>query len=82
MRNDFCVFILCYKKPDKCKTLKALNKYGYTGDYYLVLSNDDPTINRYIELSKKYDSFDKDVMKVNKTVTKWSKEIQLDSLFD
>ena len=39
-------------------------------------------INRYIELSKKYDSFDKDVMKVNKTVTKWSKEIQLDSLFD
>ena len=37
---------------------------------------------RYIELSKKYDSFDKDVMKVNKTVTKWSKEIQLDSLFD
>ena len=35
-----------------------------------------------IALSKKYDSFDKDVMKVNKTVTKWSKEIQLDSLFD
>lgn len=39
-------------------------------------------INRYIELSKKYDSFDKDVMKVNDTVTKWSKEIQLDDLFD
>ena len=39
-------------------------------------------INRYIDLSKKYDSFDKDVMKVNDTVTKWSKEIQLDDLFD
>ena len=39
-------------------------------------------INRYIDLSKKYDSFDKDVMKVNDTVTKWSKERQLDDLFD
>lgn len=64
MRNDFCVFILCYKKPDKCKTLKALNKYGYTGDYYLVLSNDDPTINRYIELygKERCKVFSKDII--------------------
>lgn len=35
-------------------------------------------INKYIELSQKYDSFDKDVMKLNKNVTKWSKNLGLD----
>lgn len=34
-------------------------------------------INKYIELSEKYDSFDKDVMKLNKNVTKWSNQLGL-----
>lgn len=50
MRNDFCVFILCYGRPNNCDTLKTLVKTNYTGDYYLVLSSDDKTINQYIKL--------------------------------
>lgn len=69
--NDFCIFILCWKKPNKCKTLKTLIKYGYTGDYYLVVSDDDPTMRDYIlaygdrvlvfskeEIVKKFDVMD------------------------
>lgn len=49
MRNDFCVFILCYGRPDNCDTLNTLRKANYTGKYYLVLSTDDSTISRYID---------------------------------
>lgn len=35
-------------------------------------------INHYIELSKKYDSFDKDVLKLSGFVKSWSKENDLD----
>ncbi len=49
MRNDFCVFILCYGRPDSCDTLKTLLESNYTGNYYLVLSTDDVTIPKYIE---------------------------------
>ncbi|WP_304576611.1 hypothetical protein [Romboutsia ilealis] len=36
-------------------------------------------INKYIELSHQYDSFDKDVLKLNKNVTEWSKELGIDN---
>ncbi len=36
-------------------------------------------INKYIELSHQYDSFDKDVLKLNKNVTKWSKDLGIDN---
>lgn len=49
MKNDFCVFILCYGRPDNCDTLNTLRKANYTGKYYLVLSTDDSTISRYID---------------------------------
>ena len=38
-------------------------------------------INKYIELSKQYDSYDNDVMKLNDSVTKWSKEMGIDDWF-
>ena len=36
-------------------------------------------INKYIELSHQYDSFDKDVLKLNKNVTEWSKTLGIDN---
>lgn len=48
MRDDFCVFILCYGRPDNCDTLKTLLNSGYTGKYFLVLSNDDNSVAKYI----------------------------------
>ena len=48
MREDFAVFILCYGRPNRCKTLHTLKRCNYTGKYYLVLSTDDVTLNDYI----------------------------------
>jgi hypothetical protein len=38
-------------------------------------------INKYIELSKQFDSYDNDTMKINDQVTKWSKEMGIDDWF-
>lgn len=50
-RNDYIVVILTYKRSENIHTIKSLRKHGYTGDYVLLLGNDDPTIDDYI---KKY----------------------------
>ena len=50
MRKDFCVFILSYKRANNVYTIKSLADSNYTGDWYIVLGNDDPTIEEYIEL--------------------------------
>lgn len=47
--NNFCVLILTHGRPDKIHTLKTLQRFGYTGDWYLVVDNEDSTVNRYIE---------------------------------
>lgn len=47
--KDFAVFILTHGRPDNVKTLKALNKAGYTGLIYFIVDNEDKSINRYIE---------------------------------
>lgn len=47
MTDKYVVFILCYKRPDIVYTLNTLMERGYTGDYKLVLGDDDPTINEY-----------------------------------
>lgn len=50
MRNDFCVFILSYKRANNLYTLKSLQDSNYSGAWYIVLGNDDPTIDEYIKL--------------------------------
>jgi hypothetical protein len=47
--KDFVVFILTHGRPDKVKTLSTLIKCGYTGKYCLVIDNQDPCLNEYIE---------------------------------
>lgn len=47
MRNDFAVFILSHGRPDKVVTLKTLKRIGYTGKYYIVLDDEDKTLQEY-----------------------------------
>jgi len=47
MINDFAVMILTYDRPDNIHTLKSLKKSGYSGEIYFVISDDDPSIDKY-----------------------------------
>lgn len=50
MRNDFAIFIMSYKRPNNIVTLNTLMKCGYSGKYYIVVGDDDPTIDEYTAL--------------------------------
>lgn len=41
MRDDFCVFIISYDRPDNVRTINTLKKHGYTGDWYIVVDHKD-----------------------------------------
>lgn len=41
MRDNFCVFILSHGRADNVITLKALQKAGYTGKWFIVIDNED-----------------------------------------
>lgn len=41
MTNDFCVFILTHGRADNVVTLKTLLADGYTGDWYMVIDDED-----------------------------------------
>jgi hypothetical protein len=41
MRDDFCVFILSYNRPKNVPTVEALEEYGYTGDWYIIIDHAD-----------------------------------------
>lgn len=47
--KDFAAFILTHGRPDNVKTYKTLKKYGYTGRIYLIVDNEDKTIDKYIQ---------------------------------
>jgi len=47
MRNDFCIFILSNRRPDNVKTLDTLQKSGYTGKWFIVIDDEDPTAEQY-----------------------------------
>lgn len=46
MKNDYAVFIISHKRPE-VETLKALQKSGYNGEYFIVIDDTDPTIEEY-----------------------------------
>ena len=72
MNKDFCIFILTHGRPDKVITLNALKKSNYSGDFFLIVDNEDKTVDKYIEnfgedkvllfdkleISKTFDTFD------------------------
>lgn len=47
MRDDFAVFILSNGRPDNIKTLRALKKGNYTGNWYIVCDDLDATLPEY-----------------------------------
>lgn len=47
--DDFAVFILTHGRPDRIHTLKTLEKQGYTGDWYLVIDNEDKMADEYFK---------------------------------
>jgi hypothetical protein len=69
--NNFCVFILSHGRANNIKTLKALESANYTGDWYIVIDNEDDTASEYyerysdkvimfdkLEMSKEFDTYD------------------------
>lgn len=50
MLNEFAVFILSHGRPDNIKTLKMLEDGNYTGDWYIVIDNEDKAADRYYDL--------------------------------
>lgn len=50
IRDNFAVFILAHGRPEKLITVDTLKKSGYTGKYYIILDNEDSTIDKYKEL--------------------------------
>lgn len=49
MRADFCAFILTHGRPNRVKTYDLLRKCGYTGKIFLVVDNEDKTLEEYFE---------------------------------
>jgi hypothetical protein len=48
MDNNFAVFILTHGRPNNLKTLQTLKKCGYTGATYLIVDNEDKTLDTYL----------------------------------
>ncbi len=48
--NDFAVFILTHGRAKKLVTVNTIKKAGYTGKWYLVLDDEDKTINEYRQI--------------------------------
>lgn len=47
MRDDFAVFITSYKRANNITTINSLKKSGYTGDWYVIIEDNDPEIELY-----------------------------------
>ncbi len=45
--KDFCAFIITHGRPDNVITFKTLQKSGYTGEVFLIVDNEDKSIEKY-----------------------------------
>lgn len=50
MSDKFAVFITTHGRPDRVITYRSLRRQGYTGQIYVIVDNEDKTIERYKEL--------------------------------
>lgn len=48
--DDLLALILTYNRADRVRTIRALRKHGYTGPVKLLVSDDDPQLERYREI--------------------------------
>jgi len=49
MRPDFCAFILTHGRADRVITFNTLGRCGYTGPVFIVVDNEDKTVDKYRE---------------------------------
>jgi hypothetical protein len=47
--DNFAAFILTHGRPEKVKTLRTLERSGYTGPVFLICDDEDPTLPEYRE---------------------------------
>jgi len=48
MNEQFAIFILTHGRPTNVKTMATLKECGYTGSLYLVVDDEDKTLDKYI----------------------------------
>lgn len=48
MRDDFCIFIISHNRAGNVSTANAIQRYNYSGDWYIVLDDEDD-IENYTE---------------------------------
>lgn len=46
-KNNFAVFILTHGRPDRVHTVKSLKASGYTGAVFIVVDDEDETVDEY-----------------------------------
>lgn len=49
MRSDFAVFILSHGRADNVITVRTLEKLGYTGDWYVIIDDEDEQAETYYQ---------------------------------
>tara|TARA_R100000657_G_C4668882_1_gene113085 strand:- start:223 stop:1080 length:858 start_codon:yes stop_codon:yes gene_type:complete len=59
-KKEYVVFILSFGRADKVYTYKTLKKQGYTGEIYLICSDDDKNLNDYKNTFENVYVFSKD----------------------
>lgn len=48
--SNYCALILTHGRPHNVKTLKSLERAGYTGDVYLICDDEDEALGEYVRL--------------------------------
>ena len=49
MRNDFAIFILSHGRAYNVLTARTLKQYGYSGNWYIIIDNEDDQADMYYE---------------------------------
>ena len=57
---NFAVFILTHGRPFNQKTIKTLKRFGYTGEIYLIVDDEDKTLEDYKKTYENVIVFNKD----------------------
>lgn len=60
--NSFAVLILTNRRPDRVVTIRTLRRSGYTGKIYIVVDDEDDTIDEYRKLHENVIVFDKEAI--------------------
>ena len=47
--NKLVVFILSHGRPNNVKTYETLKRYGFKGEIYFIVDDEDNTLNEYIK---------------------------------